>query len=76
MVNGMDQQDWDFVLRGFQKRHLLAHKMGVIDEEYIKKAKDTTAVAGRKIVITSEEVLRLTQLLRTIGNNLFDNLKS
>jgi hypothetical protein len=74
--NGIDQQDWDFVIRCFQKRHLLAHKMGVIDEEYVKKARDPLAVVGRKIVITSDEVLQLAQLLRTIGNNLFNNLKS
>ena len=74
--NGIDQQDWDFVIQSFQKRHLLAHKMGVIDDEYIKKAKDPKAVVGRKIVITQDEVLQLVQLLRTVGNNLFDNLKS
>lgn len=76
IAKGVNQQDWDFVIRSFQKRHLLAHKMGVIDDEYIKKSKDLTAVAGRKIVVTSEEVLRLAQLIRAIGNNLFDNLKS
>ena len=76
IANDIDTNDWDFVIRSFQKRHLLAHKMGVIDDEYIKKAKDLSAVVGRKIVITSEEVLRLALLLKTIGSNLFDNLKS
>ncbi len=76
ITGGIDTNDWDFVIKGFQKRHLLAHKMGVIDDEYIKKAKDPKAVAGRKIVVTPDEVLQLTQLIRTIGNNLFDGLKS
>lgn len=67
--------DWDFVVRCFQKRHLLAHKMGVIDEEYVKKAHDRQAVAGRKITIAPDEVIKLTGLLKTIGTNLVDNLK-
>lgn len=30
-------EEWEQVYRVFQKRHLLAHKMGVIDAEYIQK---------------------------------------
>jgi len=29
--------------------HVLAHKMGVIDEEYVRKTQDTDAVVGHKI---------------------------
>jgi hypothetical protein len=75
IAKGLMQNDWDFVIRCFQKRHLLAHKMGVIDDEYIKKAKDPQAIMGRKITITPDEVLQLVRLLRIIGNNFFDNLK-
>ena len=41
--------EWDCACRVFQKRHLLAHTMGVIDEEYVQKANDPGAIAGRKI---------------------------
>jgi hypothetical protein len=34
-ADGLDTDDWEAACRAFQKRHLLAHKMGVIDEEYI-----------------------------------------
>jgi len=72
---GIDSDKWDTIVRCFQKRHLLAHKMGVIDQEYIKKAKDPGAVVGRKIFIKPEEVRELTELLRIIGNNLSSTLK-
>jgi hypothetical protein len=75
LANGVTANDWDFVARCFQKRHLLAHKMGVIDEEYIKKARDSRAAVGRKITIDSDEVIKLSGLLKTIGKNLVDNLK-
>jgi len=75
LANGFLTDDWDFVVRCFQKRHLLAHKMGVIDEEYVKKAHDPQATPGRIITIAPDEVLKLAGLLKTIGRNLVDNLK-
>jgi hypothetical protein len=33
--------------------------MGVIDEEYVKKANDPAAVVGRKVSITADEVTEL-----------------
>jgi len=72
---GIETDKWDVIVRCFQKRHLLAHKMGVIDQEYMKKAKDLGAVVGRKISIRPEEVNELIRLLRIIGFNLASNLK-
>jgi len=75
LADGINKDDWDFVNRCFQKRHLLAHKMGVIDQEYVKKARDPQSIVGRKITVTPDEVTRLLELLKTIGKNLVDNLK-
>lgn len=74
MASSMDVNQWDFLVRCFQKRHLLAHTMGVIDEEYIKKANDPKAILGRKIVIAADEVIQLTQILGIVGNDLHKNL--
>jgi hypothetical protein len=74
MASSLDDAQWDFIVRCFQKRHLLAHTMGVIDEEYIKKANDPKATLGRKIVIDSDEVLQLTHILGIVGNDLHRNL--
>ncbi len=75
LANGIHDDDWKFVMRCFQKRHLLAHKMGVIDEEYVKKAQDPHATVGRKIAVKSDEVIRLIGLLKIIGKHLVDTLK-
>lgn len=75
LAYGMETDNWSFVARCFQKRHLLAHTMGVIDEEYVKKAHDPQAVIGRKITITPDEVIKLVGLLKTIGKDFVDNLK-
>lgn len=33
----LDVAAWSFVATQFQKRHLLAHKLGIIDADHIKK---------------------------------------
>lgn len=69
-----DVQEWTLALKCFQKRHLLAHKMGVVDQEYIDATQDTSAVIGRKIQIQSVEVRILVKVLNIIGQRLFDLL--
>jgi hypothetical protein len=73
-ADGTTPQEWDFVCRMFQKRHLLAHKMGVIDDEYVQKANDLNAVAGRKIVVSRNEVETSLTLVRKMGNRLYEGL--
>ena len=67
--------EWDSIVRCFQKRHLLAHKMGVIDEEYLKRTNDPTAHLGRKVTISEDEVIELSRLFKIIGKDLYDKLK-
>jgi hypothetical protein len=70
----IDNTQWELIIRCFQKRHLLAHTMGVVDEEYITKANDSSAIVGRKIVIRSDEVKDLVKLLAIVGKNFHHNL--
>jgi hypothetical protein len=65
---GLEPKDWDFTFKCFQKRHLLAHKMGVIDEEYLNATKDPEAVLGRKVSINPGEVTSLIEALKKLGS--------
>ena len=62
---------WITACRIFQKRHLLAHKMGVIDADYVQRANDPGAVVGRRIRVTPEEVSQAISLVETLGQRLF-----
>src|SRR6266700_6287194 len=59
--------EWLFACRCFQKRHLLAHKMGIVDEAYLRNTADPTATVGRKVAIHLDEVMSLTAILRKLG---------
>jgi hypothetical protein len=68
--------DWAHVLRAFQKRHLLAHKMGVVDEGYLSATGDPASLQGRKISIATPEVRELVTTLQSLGGELFHLLEA
>ena len=70
----LSTDEWERVCRVFQKRHLLAHKMGVVDEDYVKKASDSKAVLGRKITVSHDEVVAAISLVEQLGKRLFQGL--
>jgi hypothetical protein len=63
---------WDRVCRVFQKRHLLAHKMGWWMATTSKKANDPDAILGRKVNVSRDEVTASISLVEAIGKRLFD----
>ncbi len=67
-------REWDGACRVFQKRHLLAHKMGVVDDEYIRKTGDTQAVVGRKVSVGPDEVTATIGIVEALGRRLFEGL--
>ena len=72
---GLTRDEWQAAVRGFQKRHLLSHKMGVVDEEYVRKSGDLHAVVGRKIKIGADEVRDLVQILGKLAQHLVNGLQ-
>ena len=63
-------EEWALAVRSFQKRHLIAHRMGVIDESYIAKSGDANAVVGRKIVISKEDVRNTLVTIQKLAQGL------
>lgn len=51
----------------FQQRHLLAHKEGTVDEDYIAKSNDHRYKAGQRIVIREDAVLRCVELIEKLA---------
>jgi hypothetical protein len=69
-ARNIDASDWEFTMRCFQKRHLLAHKMGVVDEAYLRTTNDTSSTEGRKVRIEGDEVKRLAACVQQLGREL------
>jgi hypothetical protein len=74
MADAVTEEEWRSACRSFQKRHLIAHRMGVVDEEYVQKASDPGAVVGRKVTLAHEEVTALVGVAERIGKRLYDGV--
>jgi hypothetical protein len=67
--------EWASICLVFQKRHVLVHKMGVADADYIQKANDPDAVAGRKIRITDQEIELSVAIVERLGRRLYSGVR-
>lgn len=76
MMAGISSVEWDTTNRCFQKRHLLAHNMGVIDDAYVEKANDSTAIKGRKVSVQSREVDDLIVSIEKLGAYIVAQMQS
>lgn len=63
----VSEPDWKFALLMFQKRHLFAHKLGVIDQEYIEKTSQPASLLGRKVKVEPEEVKALKRVITDLA---------
>lgn len=54
----------------YQKRHLLAHNEGIVDERYIEKSVDSTYKAGQRIVIREHDIEFLVSALRKLSEGI------
>jgi hypothetical protein len=71
---GLTPDEWRKVRFAFEKRHLLAHKMRVIDQEYLDATGEPSAKLGKFVSIAAAEVSELMDQLRVLGAGLYDQL--
>ena len=70
----LSDDSWADVVKLFQKRHLIAHKMGVVDQDYIKRSGDSGASAGRKVSLDAGEVRGCIETVRRLAEGLSRHL--
>lgn len=75
-AEALEESSWKEMVRSFQKRHLISHKMGVVDQDYIKRSGDSGAVIGRKIQLGEDEIRDIVASLKIIGRTLFEHLRT
>ena len=76
LSDAVGQSEWTKIQYAFQKRHLLAHKMGVVDEAYQKATDVSAASIGKRVSISKDDVYELLSGLRAIGNYLYTTLEA
>ena len=54
----------------FQKRHILVHNEGIVDDKYIKRSGDTTYKIGQRIVVTERDIRDLADLIGKLASEI------
>jgi hypothetical protein len=54
----------------FQRRHVLSHKQGFVDQSYIDRAGDGSHSVGQRLVVREADVLELLELIGKLANGL------
>ena len=62
--------DWNAAFRAFHKRHVVAHRSGIADGQYIKETGDTSVLPGRIIPLDPLEVRAAISSVRSLGHTL------
>jgi hypothetical protein len=68
--------EWHRAHVAFMRRHLLAHKAGVVDRRYLEDTGEQQALLGRRIVIEPAAVQALTAIIAKLGRALVSILPS
>lgn len=58
------------LVRLVQARHVLAHKDGLVDADYVAKSGDTRYRVGQRLVINATEARRLADIVETLSSSL------
>lgn len=54
----------------FQRRHLLQHTEGIVDEKYITKSSDKKYKSGQRIVVKEKDALELVRYIKILTNKI------
>jgi hypothetical protein len=66
--------EWELIKTHFQKRHLLAHTGGVVDEQYLQITGEDRGVLGRKVPLSADQVRSAIQAVSQCGESLYHNI--
>lgn len=69
------ESDLPFIKKMIQRRHILMHNGGVVDQEYIDLSGDTQVRLNERIRIDSREAKRFIDCVRKLAANLLDNVE-
>jgi hypothetical protein len=76
VLQGISDDDQEFVELMFNRRHLLSHTAGRITDKYPKRTGDNSVRVNQRIRIDVADVRRLLPLVRLMTSNLLKDFES
>ncbi|MCZ2258083.1 hypothetical protein [Sporosarcina sp. G11-34] len=73
---GTGYEEWltsdeiNFMIVMFQRRHIMEHNNGIVDDRYLHNSNDKTYRVGQRVVCKKEQVLRLLEIIKKLSENI------
>lgn len=74
-ARSVPESDFPFIKKMIQRRHILIHNRGHVDQEYLDLSGDTQARLSERIRVRSTEAKRFIEISQQMGANLMDNVE-
>ena len=58
------------ISRLFQMRHLLSHREGIVDQDYIDRTGDTRYSVGQRVIVREQMVMAMADLVTKLAASL------
>lgn len=71
----LPEADLPFIKKMLQKRHILVHNGGAVDQTYLDLSGDGQARLGQRIEVRSHEAKRFIECVRAMAANFLDNIE-
>ena len=66
----LSESDYALLETYFQQRHLLAHRDGLVDKQYVERCGDSRYSEGQRLVVTTQSIVELAGLLDTLAGGM------
>jgi len=73
---GVGYNDWltsdeiTFMNLMFQRRHILEHNNGIVDDKYLHNSRDTLYKVGQRVVCKKDQVLNLLDIIKRLSDDI------
>jgi hypothetical protein len=74
IAKSVSRAEWKAAHVGFMQRHVLSHRGGVIDQQYLDDTGESRNLLGRRVAVTRVDVEQLAGTVLEIGSWLVDKL--
>lgn len=74
LEGAVSKTDWQAAHVAFMRRHVLAHRSGVVDHQYLDETGDSPGLLGRRLRIEAGDVIELTRVVHRVARVLLELL--
>ena len=69
-LSWISKSDFEFMNITFQKRHIIEHNNGIVDQYYIDKTGDNNYSVGQRLIVKDVDAYKLLGILRKLGDGI------